>query len=284
MSDIIWGLLASRIGEVPTLPAWSHPAVTIAGLATVGDRTRSTGSYRNQQVEEPRRDGEEGGRLWWQARRERARRVRAWRFRTRQPERTAYHEAGHAVMARRMGLGVEYLTIRPDPASNTIGSVQLLEVRRSRASQRLLEQLPGHRRRCIRKQLKTYPATAGRIRARLLVDVAGSVAEEIRFGPGFASGARSDRRHFHEIARRLHGRSVPASDDPGGTGYFRVLPGSEILALRRRYTADCHRIFEQPGVWDWVEAVARAALDCTTLSGGAIDDLRPEQVSVDPMT
>ena len=235
-------------------------------------------------MDEARRDGEKGGRLWWQARRERALRVRAWRLRTRQPERTAYHEAGHAVMARCMGLGVEYLTIRPDPASNTIGSIRLLGVRRWRPGQRLLKRLPGHRRRRIRKLMKTSPAALRRAKARLLVDVAGSVAEEIRFGPGFASGARSDRRHFHEVAKRLHGRSVPASDDPGGTGYFRVLPGSEILALRRRYTADCHRIFEQPGVWDWVEAVARAALECTTLSGGAIDDLRPEQVSVDPMT
>ncbi len=79
-------------------------------------------------------------------------------------------------------------------------------------------------------------------------------------------------------------RSVPVADDPRGTGYFRVLPGSEILALRRRYTADCRRIFREPGVWEWVDAVARAVLACTTLRGGAIDDLRPEEVSVNPMT
>jgi len=36
MSDIIRGLLPSRIGEVPTLPAWSHPTGTVAGSGQGG--------------------------------------------------------------------------------------------------------------------------------------------------------------------------------------------------------------------------------------------------------
>ena len=276
MSDIIWGLLASRIGEVPTLPAWSHPAVTIAGLATVGDRTRSTGSYRNQQVEEPRRDGEEGGRLWWQARRERARRVRAWRFRTRQPERTAYHEAGHAVMARRMGLGVEYLTIRPDPEMNLLGSVEYRRVRFRRVVWRMSRHFPGRERR----RLKVSRAILRDTHAVMRCSVAGSVAERIRFGPGHRYGGSGDRRQFHEHAKRLYGRTVQAADGPGGSATTRVLPGSRILDLRRLYEEDCRRTFSQPGVWNWVEAVAQTALNCTTLSGGAIETLRPNEVTL----
>ena len=36
---------------------------------SASDRTRGADSYRNQQVDEPHRDGEKGGLLWWQARR-----------------------------------------------------------------------------------------------------------------------------------------------------------------------------------------------------------------------
>ena len=50
-------------------------------------------------MNDPPRDGEKGGRLWWQARRDRALRLKAWELRTRKIERTAYHEAGHALVA-----------------------------------------------------------------------------------------------------------------------------------------------------------------------------------------
>ena len=84
-------------------------------------------------MNDPPRDGEKGGRLWWQARRDRALRLKAWGLRTRQIERTAYHEAGHAVMARCAGLRVEYLTIRPDPEMNLLGSVEYRRVRSSKS-------------------------------------------------------------------------------------------------------------------------------------------------------
>lgn len=38
-----------------------------------------------------------------------------------QRESTAYHEAGHAVVAYRLGLVVDSTTIRPDPAKETLG-------------------------------------------------------------------------------------------------------------------------------------------------------------------
>ena len=245
-----------------------------------GDRTGSTGSYRNQQVDEPLRDGEKGGRLWWQDRRESALRVRAWRLRTRQPERTAYHEAGHAVMARCVGLGVEYLTIRPDPERNSLGSVRYRKARFRSIVWRALRHFPGRERRRLQMSL----AVQREMHALMRCAVAGAVAEQLEFGPGHGYGARSDRRHFHEHARLLHGRRVRSAAGRGEPATTRVLPGSRILDLRRLYEADCRQTFMQPGVWNWVEAVAQAALACTTLSGGAIDDLRPEEVIIDPMT
>ena len=226
-------------------------------------------------MNDPPRDGEKGGRLWWQARRDRALRLKAWELRARQLERTAYHEAGHAVMARCAGLSVEYLTIRPDAEMNLLGSVKYRRVRFRMVVWRMLRHFPGRDRR----RLKTSRTILRETHALMRCSVAGSVAERIRFGPGHGYGASGDRRQFHEYARRLYGRRVQAVDGPGGSATTRVLSGSRILNLRRRYEEDCCQTFSQPGVWNWVEAVARTALDCTTLSGGAIETLRPEEVT-----
>ena len=74
---------ATNCAGVDDIPGWVCQAME-------RPQVRGAGSYRNQQVDEPHRDGEKGGRLWWQARRERALRVRVWQLCTRQPERTAY--------------------------------------------------------------------------------------------------------------------------------------------------------------------------------------------------
>ena len=226
-------------------------------------------------MNDPPRDGEKGGRLWWQARRDRALRLKAWELRTRKIERTAYHEAGHAVMARCAGLSVEYLTIRPDPEMNLLGSVKYRRVRFRRVVWRMPRHFPGRERR----RLKTSRAILRDTHALMRCSVAGSVAERIRFGPGHRYGGSGDRRQFHEHAKRLYGQTVQAADGPGGSATTRVLPGSRILDLRRLYEEDCRRTFSQPGVWKWVEAVAQTALTCTTLSGGAIETLRPNEVT-----
>ena len=62
----------SRKHRLACVAAYSKvtPAVTGSNPSdhlvsqSVSDRTRGTGSYRNQQVDEPHRDGEKGGRLW----------------------------------------------------------------------------------------------------------------------------------------------------------------------------------------------------------------------------
>ena len=179
-------------------------------------------------------------------------------------------------MARCAGLSVEYLTIRPDPEMNLLGSVKYRRVRFRRAVWRMPRHFPGRERR----RLKTSRAILRDTHALMRCSVAGSVAERIRFGPGHRYGGSGDRRQFHEHAKRLYGQTVQAANGPGGSATTRVLPGSRILDLRRLYEEDCRRTFSQPGVWKWVEAVAQTALTCTTLSGGAIESLRPNEVAL----
>ncbi len=229
-------------------------------------------------MNDPPRDGEKGGRLWWQARRDRALRLKAWELRTKQLERTAYHEAGHAVMARCVGLSVEYLTVRPDSEKKLLGSVMYRRVRSRMVVRRMLRHFPGRERR----RLKASRTVQRETHALMRCSVAGSVAEKIRFGPGHEYGARHDRRQFHEHARHLYGQRVQVADGPGGPATSRVLSGSRILDLRRLYEERCCQTFSQPGVWNWVEAVARTAMERTTLSGGAIETLRPEEVTLLP--
>lgn len=108
------------------------------------------------------------------------------------------------------------------------------------------------------------------------VHVAGSMAERTKFTTRWRDGASSDRHMFHKDAKFLFGWRMLAPDGSIRPGQEGLLAGSEILEMRRRYEDDCRRIFMEPGV----EAVAQAALDCTTLSGGFITALRPEQVDL----
>jgi len=194
--------------------------------------------------------------------------------------RTAYHEAGHAVVARYSGVAVKELTIVP--RSYYLGYVRTAI---SWALRRLLMKrfLSRHNR------LRDLAETGGpgdywhRLErdgpAYLLVLLGGAVAEQIKFGKWMRNGCRSDLQKFHLVVQGL------VCDRPGPVGENdierpdRVAAGSTIAAERKRYWRRVHMILNRPVMRAWVEAVAEAALERGTLTGAEIDSLHPKSGS-----
>ncbi len=193
---------------------------------------------------------------------------------------TAYHEAGHAVVARYSGVAVKELTIVP--RSYYLGCVRTAI---SWALRRLLMKrfLSRHNR------LRDLAETGGpgdywhRLErdgpAYLLVLLGGAVAEQIKFGKWMRNGCRSDLQKFHLVVQGL------VCDRPGPVGENdierpdRVAAGSTIAAERKRYWRRVHMILNRPVMRAWVEAVAEAALERGTLTGAEIDSLHPKSGS-----
>ncbi len=191
---------------------------------------------------------------------------------------TAYHEAGHAVVARYSGVKVDELTIIP--RSYYLGRVRIAI---SWAVRLLIMKtfLRSH------KRLRNRAETGGlgdywhRLErdgpAYLLVLLGGAVAEQIKFGKWGRSGCRSDLQKFHLVVQGL------VCDRPGPVGDNdierpdRVAAGSTVAVERTRYWDQVHEILTRPEVWAWVEAVAEAALERGTLTGDEIDALRPTE-------
>ena len=190
----------------------------------------------------------------------------------------AYHEAGHAVLARHLGIGVRELTIIPGPAY--LG--------------RVLQVVPWALRlmfknrflKCrLSPQAMSEPGGYGGYWQRLEDDgpsyllglLGGAVAEQIKFGKCIWSGSRSDLRKFHIVVQGI------VRDRPGPVGKNdirgpnRIASGSTIAAERMHYWKRAEQILTRPEVWAWVEAVAGAALERGTLTGDEIDALRPDQ-------
>ena len=195
--------------------------------------------------------------------------------------RPAYHEAGHAVVARYSGVTVEELTIIP--RSYCLGCVRIAI---SWAVRRLFMKtfLRSH------KRLGNLAETGGSGDywhllerdgpAYLLVLLGGAVAEQIKFGKWMRNGCRSDLQKFHLVVQGL------VCDRPGPVGDNdierpdRVAAGSTIAVERTRYWDQVHQILNRPEVWAWVEAVAEAALVRGTLTGAEIDALCPTDGSL----
>ena len=191
---------------------------------------------------------------------------------------TAYHEAGHAVVARYSGVKVDELTIIP--RSYYLGRVRIA----ISWAVRLLIMKTFLR---SQKRLRNRAETGGsgdywhRLErdgpAYLLVLLGGAVAEQIKFGKWGRSGCRSDLQKFHLVVQGL------VCDRPGPVGDNdierpdRVAAGSTVAVERTRYWDQVHEILTRPEVWAWVEAVAEAALERGTLTGDEIDALRPTE-------
>ncbi len=188
---------------------------------------------------------------------------------------TAYHEAGHAVVARYSGVAVEELTIVP--RSYYLGCVRT-------AISWTLRRLLSNSSRCYWwNENSAETGGSGDYwhqlerdgSAYLLFLLGGAVAEQIKFGKWVRIGCKSDLRKFHVVVQGLvRNRPGPVGDNDIERP-DRAAAGSTIAAERKRCWERVHQILNQPEMWAWVEAVAEAALERGTLTGAEIDALRP---------
>ena len=176
----------------------------------------------------------------------------------------AYHEAGHAIVARSLGVKVDYLSIRPDAARRAAGYVI------ARYSSRLLVAIAeGWLKRHSdgpedsQGWHATNPDLEGEVEARLQIALAGAVAEEIKAGQWSPDGARSDLRNFHVCVQGFYSK---------GEGF---VPGSTMVTFRACHWRKCQVLLGRVEVWAWVERVVAAALKRGVLTGDEIDALRP---------
>ena len=176
----------------------------------------------------------------------------------------AYHEAGHAIVARSLGVRVDYLSIRPDAARRAAGYVI------ARYSSRLLVAIAeGWLKRHSdgpedsQGWHATNPDLEGEVEARLQIALAGAVAEETKVGQWFPDGARSDLRNFHTCVQGFYSK---------GDGF---VPGSTMVAFRACHWRKCQVLLGRVEVGAWVERVVAAALKRGVLTGDEIDALRP---------
>jgi len=176
----------------------------------------------------------------------------------------AYHEAGHAIVARSLGVRVDYLSIRPDAARRAAGYVI------ARYSSRLLVAIAeGWLKRHSdgpedsQGWHATNPDLEGEVEARLQIALAGAVAEETKVGQWFPDGSRSDLRNFHTCVQGFYSK---------GDGF---VPGSTMVTFRACHWRKCQVLLGRVEVWAWVERVVAAALKRGVLTGDEIDALRP---------
>ena len=193
----------------------------------------------------------------------------------------AYHEAGHAVVARCLGIDVETLSIRPQPRDNrpggnpraSAGRVRLCPspgVRRAWRDAWADGMVESPFREAVDRLGQRRPRTEqeDQVSAALQVHIAGEVVEQIKFGKRFG-GNGGDLRNFHALVQGYYGNPRYS------------IAGSAIATLRREHWDECHRTLDQPEIWAWVEAVAQAALRRTVLTGDEIDGLRPADEALD---
>ncbi len=178
---------------------------------------------------------------------------------------TAYHEAGHAVAARVLGIPVARLTIKPNGTTRSLGSVSYPSPdNKNPQTDRRLSVAAWQKRRRKAKH-------------RLLVSLAGPLAEwkKCRIGNGSDFARASALLDFlHPELRRIP--TVPGDPRPRTK-----ITEESRKRLWDRACNECREILTRPEVWEWVEAVAEAALTYETLDGNHIDALNPSRTADD---
>ncbi len=189
--------------------------------------------------------------------------------------RTAYHEAGHAVVARVLDQPVISLTIKPHGPTGSRGRVVFRENAPSMTFRPLLVAAWSRRRRNAKHDL--------------LITLAGPLAESMKSdetGNDSNSGGAIDNdggdfADASTLLEFLHPelRRVPIGPDEPRSR--RDIIEESRKRLWDRAWNECREILNRPEVWKWVEAVAEAALTYETLDGNHIDALDPSRTTGD---
>ena len=175
----------------------------------------------------------------------------------------SYHEAGHAVVARVLGIPVASLTIKPNGTTRTLGSVSYPSPdNKNPQTDRRLSVAAWQKRRRKAKH-------------RLLVSLAGPLAQWKKCRTNNGYGRDFDRASalldfLHPELRRIP--TVPGDPRPRTK-----ITEESRKRLWDRACNECREILTRPEVWEWVEAVAEAALTYETLDGNHIDALNPSR-------
>jgi len=184
-------------------------------------------------------------------------------------QRVAFHEAGHAVVARCFGIEVMDLSIRRRAKSlgrvTPVATPAWQQAEKYDDLRRLADESPESRLRTPvdvlhPRSLFDYEES---LQAELHTCLAGSVAEEMQFSS--CTGSRGDWSRFHLQVSCCYGHL---------NGF---VSGSSIALLRNRYQNSCKEILSKPENWTWVKAVSKAAVrsEHGILTGDEIDSLRP---------
>jgi hypothetical protein len=153
---------------------------------------------------------------------------------------SAYHEAGHAVIDRKLGFKVKRVTIIPDPKLGAAGQV-------------------NNRYLCLSRV--QFDNSYGSIRTRCHNWIIGAFAGEEAQRRHNPRSVRShhgahDRKQISEILGRLHGEN------------------SEVIKHAYSYLqAEARKLVAYPITWRKIEDLAKALLERKTLSGEEVDDI-----------
>jgi hypothetical protein len=154
---------------------------------------------------------------------------------------TAYHEAGHAVLAREFGISIDHVTIVPNEAANSLGHVL-------RASTSDWEH-------DLRTEGDVEPAQWGPMFQHVVQSLAGCVAEAKFTGRHNYQGAHSDRVSVYDALTAI------AAEE------------QERRALFKWLWVRTENHLARPRVWAQVEAVAHALLEQQTLTAEQFNDV-----------
>jgi hypothetical protein len=145
-------------------------------------------------------------------------------------EATAYHEAGHAVAAFVMGRSVRKISIVPDPAANSLGSVH------------------GYRWRGENPETSTnYERMLVRVQIQIIRDLAGGEAEARFTGRRNHIGEMNDRAS----ANHLMGYICTSPKEEEAMWKWLTLRTRGLIGLR----------------WNWIQAIAKELLKKKELTG-----------------